>query len=180
MTRPSSPPASPALMRHIGAPLPSAAAEEVLDIRNIQGNILAGFNKDHQALLFLKITDAAKARRWLQFIAPSIATMDEVLSFNRLFKAMRARRAGEPCGLVATWLNIAFSRDGIAALTSSAEADKFADEAFQAGLPARSPLLGDPTAADAPGSPENWKVGKIGAIPDIVLIVASDDVDKLQ
>ena len=106
--------------------------------------------------------------------------MDEVLSFNRLFKAMRARRADEPCGLIATWLNIAFSRDGIAALTSSAEADKFKDEAFQAGLPVRSPLLGDPTAAGAPGSPENWKVGKTGAIPDIVLIVASDDVDKLQ
>ena len=111
-------------MRRTGA-APGAAAEEVLDIRNIQGNILAGFNKDHQALLFLKITDAVKAKRWLQFIAPSIATMEEVLSFNRLFKAMRARRGDEPCGLVATWLNIAFSRDAIAALTSSAEADKF-------------------------------------------------------
>jgi len=47
MSRPSFHPASPALMRHAGAPLPGAAAEEVLDIRNIQGNILAGFNKDH-------------------------------------------------------------------------------------------------------------------------------------
>lgn len=180
MNRPSFHPASPALMRHIGPTLPSAAAEEVLDIGNIQGNILAGFNKDHQALLFLKITDAAKAKRWLRFVTPSVATMEEVLSFNRLFKAMRARRGDEPCGLVATWLNIAFSRDGIAALTSSAEAEKFKDEAFQAGLPARSPLLGDPTVADAIGSPENWKVGKTGAIPDIVLIVASDDVNKLQ
>src|SRR5262249_40983641 len=111
---------------------------------------------------------------------PCIATMDEVLSFNRLFKAMRARRGDEPTGLVGTWVNIAFSRDGLAALTSSAEADKFIDEAFQAGLPARSPLLGDPTASDAPGSPENWKFGRAGAIPDIVLIVASDDADQLQ
>ncbi len=180
MSRPSFHPAPPALMRDAGAPPKGAADEEVLDIRDIQGNILAGFNKDHQALLFLKITDQAKAKRWLQFITPSIATMDEVLSFNRLFKAMRARRGDEPSGLVATWLNIAFSRDGIAALTSSQEADKFTDEAFQAGLPARSPLLGDPTAADALGSPDNWKVGKTGAIPDIVLIVGSDDVIKLQ
>lgn len=173
-------PAAPALARHVGTTLASGAAEEVLDIRNIQGNILAGFNKDHQALLFLKITDAAKAKRWLQFITPSIATMDEVLSFNRLFKAVRARRADEPSGLVATWLNIAFSRDAIAALASSAEADKFLDEAFQAGLPTRSPLLGDPTAADALGSPEHWKFGKPGAIPDVVLTVASDDVNALQ
>ena len=167
-------------MRHIGAPLASASTEEVLDIRNIQGNILAGFNKDHQALLFLKITDAAKAKRWLQFVAPSIASTEEVLSFNRLFKAMRARRMEEPNGLVATWLNIAFSRDGIAALTSAVEADKFKDEGFQVGLPARSPLLGDPTTAGAPGSAANWKVGKTGAIPDIVLIVASDDFNTLQ
>jgi Dyp-type peroxidase family len=180
MNRPSFHPALPALMRRTGVPLPAAAAEEILDIQNIQGNILAGFNKDHQVLLFLKITDPAKAKRWLQFITPSIATMDEVLSFNRLFKAMRARRGDEPCGLVATWLNIAFSRDGIAALTSAAEADRFVDEAFQAGLPARSAFLGDPTAADSPGNPDNWKIGKSGAIPDIVLIVASDDPKQLQ
>ena len=180
MDRPSSHPASPVLMRDVGAPLPDAAAEEVIDIRNIQGNILAGFNKDHQALLFLKITDKAMAKRWLRFITPSIATMDEVLSFNNLFKAMRARRGDEPCGLVATWLNIAFSRDGIAALTSSDEADKFKDEGFQAGLPLRSPLLGDPTAADAPGAAVNWKVGSTAAIPDIVLIVAGDDGNQLQ
>ena len=66
-------PAAPVLARHVGTPLAAAAAEEVLDIRNIQGNILAGFNKDHQALLFLEITDAARAKRWLQFITPSIA-----------------------------------------------------------------------------------------------------------
>lgn len=59
MNRLSFHPASPTLMRHIGAPLASASTEEVLDIHNIQGNIPAGFNKDHQALLFLKITDAA-------------------------------------------------------------------------------------------------------------------------
>ena len=130
-------PAATALTRHSGTAARDGAAEDVLDVRNIQGNILAGFNKDHQALLFLKITDAIRAKAWLRFVVPCIAAMDEVLSFNRLFKAMRARRAGEPTGLVATWVNIAFSRDGIAALASSADADKFLDEAFQAGLPAR-------------------------------------------
>ena len=49
-------PAAPALARHVGSPLPSAAVEEVLDVRNIQGNILAGFNKDHQAFVFLTLT----------------------------------------------------------------------------------------------------------------------------
>jgi hypothetical protein len=35
---------------------PDASAEEVLTIDNIQANILAGFNKDFQTLLFLRIT----------------------------------------------------------------------------------------------------------------------------
>lgn len=179
MNRPSLHPAFSALMRRAGAPAPGAAAEEVLDIRNIQGNILAGFNKDHQAFLFLKITDAAKAKAWLKFITPSIASADEVLSFNRLFKAMRARRGDEPGGLAATWLNIAFSHDGINALAPG-EADKFADEAFQLGLPTRSSSLGDPTDAASPGNPNNWVVGKTGAVPDVLLIVASDDARLLQ
>jgi deferrochelatase/peroxidase EfeB len=58
--------------------------------------------------------------------------------------------------------------------------DKFADEGFQAGLPARSAFLGDPTAADSPGNPDNWRIGKTGAIPDVLLIVASDDPKQLQ
>jgi hypothetical protein len=145
-------------MRHVGAPLPSAAAEEVLDIRNIQGNILAGFNKDHQALLFLKITDPAKAKRWLQFITPTIATMEEVLSFNRLFKAMRTRRAdeGQRPGrhlaehrLFPRW----HRRSHLVARSR-----QFIDEGFQA-FARRLPLLRDPPLRmlRVPGKLDDWK-----------------------
>ena len=34
---------------------PDAHDEPLLDVRNIQGNIVAGFNKDFQTLLFLRI-----------------------------------------------------------------------------------------------------------------------------
>src|ERR671933_1372842 len=70
-------PALSSLSRHTGHPISGAPPEEVLDIHNIQGNILAGFNKDFQALLFLKIVDTARAKAWLRFITPSIATMEE-------------------------------------------------------------------------------------------------------
>ena len=63
---------------------PNAVNEPVLAVDNIQGNI-AGFNKDHQTMIFLKITDAENFRRWLADFVPFIATANEVLTFNRLF-----------------------------------------------------------------------------------------------
>ena len=60
--------------------------EPILAIEEIQGNILGGFNKDHEMLLFLKITDIAAAKQWLRMIEPYIATAAEVIKFNQLFK----------------------------------------------------------------------------------------------
>src|SRR5437879_3829932 len=80
--------AVPAMSRTTGRPGPD---EPVLEISQIQGNILAGFNKDYQTFLFLRITDATAARAWLQSLAPTITTTEEVLAFNRLYKALRAR-----------------------------------------------------------------------------------------
>jgi hypothetical protein len=57
-----------------------------LELADIQGNILAGFNKDFQALLFLHFSDAAGAREWLKTITPEIANCDEVDTFNTLLK----------------------------------------------------------------------------------------------
>jgi hypothetical protein len=41
---------------------PAVPAEPVLDIDEIQGNILGGFTKDFQTMLFLEITDVAEFR----------------------------------------------------------------------------------------------------------------------
>lgn len=157
---------------------PGAPKEPMLDIRDIQGNILAGFNKDYQTLLFLKILNPMSAKAWLIFIAPYISTVEEVLSFNRLFKLMRDRQGDEPKGLAVTWVNIAFSFDGLMKLTP--EADQFRDSAFRLGLPERAGLLGDPTNPAALGHPQNWVIGGPGNVADIVLIVASDDRRYLE
>lgn len=66
--------------------------EEVLALENIQGNIVGGFRKDHQTMLFLKITNPVQFRVWLATLVPFIATAAEVLAFNRLFKELRRRR----------------------------------------------------------------------------------------
>jgi Dyp-type peroxidase family len=167
-----------------GQPVAPAAKprpdEPLLEVDDIQGNILAGFNKDHQLLLALAIQDGAAAKAWLSRITPHISTLAEVGQFNGLFRAKRRRLGHDPLGLIATWANIALSRDGLAKLTSAADADGVPDQAFRDGLPARAGGLGDTAAVAGEGPSADWVVGGLGHVPDILLIVASDDPTQLD
>jgi len=157
---------------------PFVPDEPVLALDEIQGNILGGFNKDHQTLLCLRIDNADALKTWLQSLIPFIATSAEVIAFNRLFKAMRSRRRTESNTVKATWINIAFSARGLHRL--GVNVDAFSDAAFKEGLAARSSTLGDPTSTMAEGSPASWVVGGTGNQIDVLLIVASDDPDDLH
>jgi Dyp-type peroxidase family len=164
-----------------GAPV-DRQKEPNLAVNQIQGNIFPGFLKDHQTLLFLRIDDAPAFSRWLEGFVPFVATTEDVLAFNRLFKSLR-RRQGEECGVQATWLNIAFSFAGLKKLEKSGmDLDRFADEAFKAGLLARSKagVLGDPVGSGTIGDPENWLIGGPGREADVVLIGAADQRDDLN
>jgi Dyp-type peroxidase family len=153
-------------------------AEPILATQEIQGNILGGFNKDHQTLIFLKITQVAAAKQWLRTIEPYIATAAEVIKFNQLFKSTRDRRHGQECTVRSTFINLAFTYDGLKKLTP--EADQFTDAAFKAGLHNRSAALGDPTDPSAPGHPSQWVIGAAHNVPDLLVIVGSDDQPRLQ
>jgi len=149
--------------------------EPELEVDQIQGNILAGFNKDNQTLIFLKIQEPKKFKRWLRAITPFVATMEEVLQFNRLFKLIRSRRKVESRAVLSTWLNIAFSFKGLKSLNR--EANEFRDEAFRSGLAKRSRGLNDPS--DGVGSPKNWLIGGEGNEADLLLILASDSIEEM-
>jgi hypothetical protein len=60
--------------------------EPILTADQIQGNILPGFSKDFQTLLFLNIDDPSAFAGWFGRMVPRIATLEFVLSFNRLFQ----------------------------------------------------------------------------------------------
>lgn len=159
------------------AHLTALPEEPILEIKDIQGNVSPGFNKDFQTFISFRIEDAAKAKAWLVHVAPMISSMEEVLGFNRLFRALRARQGRDPAGLIATWTNIAFSYPGLKKLVPAYRQP--VDMSFALGLPARSAFLGDPTGPQDEGYVENWVVGGPGSIPDILLIVASDDSSHL-
>src|SRR4051812_17234995 len=115
-----------------------ALEEEILETDDIQGNILAGFNKDYQVFLFLKMAADGGAvpatRRWLRWLTPQISSVTEVLGFNNMFRALRRRQGGDPHSLVATWLNVAFSAAALRRLSTAAEVDQFVDNYFKDGL----------------------------------------------
>src|SRR5215467_7237263 len=97
--------------------------EPLLNVHEIQGNILAGFNKDHQLLIALKIVNVHSAKNWLRRICVEISSTAEVAKFNELFRVQRKRLGRDPKGLISTWANIAFTHQGLAMLSSKADAD---------------------------------------------------------
>ncbi|GAC1314569.1 MAG: hypothetical protein NVSMB2_04190 [Chloroflexota bacterium] len=152
--------------------------EPILQLDQIQGNVLGGFNKDHQTLIYLRIDDVEKFREWLRGVLPLIATAQQVVQFNRLYKLLR-----ESGNVIAeqsvrvTWINIAFSHAALKKLTDDtpghlAKCD-FKDEAFVAGMAARgSNVLGDPS--------DVWTTAQNPARePDVVVIIASDSLESM-
>src|SRR3954465_2412252 len=94
----------------------------------VQGNITPGFRKDFQAFLFFQFkketfygepeSDAATGavRAWLTKMLPTIASAEEVATYNRLYRLVKRRVAGidGADGAVrrfarSTWVNIAFT-----------------------------------------------------------------------
>ncbi|MBR0848362.1 Dyp-type peroxidase [Bradyrhizobium diazoefficiens] len=148
--------------------------EPILDLDDIQGNIYPGFNKDHQTIRCFTIVDAAAARSAIADLLPDVSTSAVVQAYARLRATLKRQRAGAS-GLSATWMNLSFSYSGLAKLSSAAIADAVDDGAFKAGLPDRSPLLGDPLDEAEPGHPANWLFGgfKTPSI-DMVMTVAGD------
>lgn len=141
---------------------------------DIQGNIIPGFNKDHQHFLFYNIGNTKKTKRFLDWIIPYLASMEEVLAFRRLFRSLKMRVGESITLLTSTWINIAFSHRAIALLDSLKSADSFGDQSFRQGLAQRSGYLGDPVDPAHKGHPSKWVVGGTNNEADIIIIVASD------
>jgi Dyp-type peroxidase family len=144
----------------------------------IQGNILAGFNKDHQFFAFLQFADTASGREWLNELRPRIATTEQVATFNEQFsEARRARGGDDPEELKAVWVNLGLSSHGITMLSPRLGQDLNRFEAFTQGPVTRAPQLRDRGLSD----PSRWVVGGPGQQTiDAVLTIAADDPEDLS
>ncbi len=152
----------------------------------IQGDILAGFKKDHMTLLLLQFTDAPAARSWLEKTTPLIATTERVAAFNQEFSEARQANGGDdPAAQKATWLGLSFTYPGLQFLTGQPDllrAEARAGDTLEAfiqgpGDPSRSIALGDTDDND----PKHWVFGCADKPPvHAVLSIASDTAEGLE
>jgi Dyp-type peroxidase family len=156
-------------------------SEPLLEAAEIQGNILGGFNKDHQAVLPLYFdsdsASVAGVRSWLAMLIGEITWLPEVVGYRRTRKMRLVATGVEPSDLPALWMNISFSYPGLRKL--SADADHF-EPVFRFGLPAGSGRIGDPTVAGNPGHISSWIFGRFDNIPDMLAIIAGDDGEAVK
>jgi Dyp-type peroxidase family len=153
----------------------AAADEPELRMANIQGNVVAGFKKGLQTLLYFHIDNAELFKGAVSELGTLVATADKVLAFNKDFTSARKENREPPTSI---WINVAFTCAGLAKLTS--QAALFVDAAFRDGLVKRSAELGDPQAS--PDGPSNWRVadGDRSNAADVLIIVAADTADDLH
>ncbi|HEX8067383.1 MAG TPA: Dyp-type peroxidase [Thermoleophilaceae bacterium] len=169
---------------------PSPPVEPVLDAGQIQGNVVPGFMKPSMAVSALVIEDVGKAKSWIAATAPRITTLAQAMETREQVRALRTLRplvAGTlgaiPDEVDDQWVNVGFSHQGLGKLLAGgsheADLEQFEDEAFSAGLAARSSLLGDPTDPAAEGNPANWVVGGPGQDADVLLVFGADRPEAL-
>ena len=152
-------------------PTPTLEADE------IQGNVLAGFNKDHQTFLFVRLPeDQVAAKAWLRDVTSEVATQTEVLAFNSLYKQLRGRRHSRIDGMLSVvWMNLAFTASGLARLGHTEDLTD-QPQAFREGLAARAASLGH----SGTSGPDHWQPCFRNAEGiDAVMIIAGDSPDEL-
>ncbi len=148
----------------------------------IQGDIVAGFKKDHVQFLLLTFGDGRRARRWLGRLRHRIATTKEVAAFNTDFSRARRNSCGDdPRTLTAVWRAVGFTHAGLTSLIGGAPYDDMpagsTPEAFAQGMAARASLLGDV----GQNAPSGWLFGAPHTAPiHAVLTVAADRLEDLN
>lgn len=145
------------------------------ELQDIQGFGVAGFSKDSQETLFIKVNTPTGGKALLTWLSPQVANAWEVGNFNAIFSEVRRRTGGqEP--LKATWTAVMISSAGFAALgvpTSDLPAGDSAT-AFGAGMGSRSTQIGDIEPGDAPQgwlAPFRPNANQV----HVAVVVASDD-----
>jgi Dyp-type peroxidase family len=150
-----------------------------LNLEEIQGNVVAGFNKDYTSYLFFAFPEeSAQARAWLADLVKEVATAQEVKQFNDLFRAIRKRRGDRREGVVeAAWMNLAFTHEGLGKfdVDGKLELGLFPDE-FREGMRSRRETIGDLGGND----PDRWPNGLGKKTIHALMIVAADSVEDLN
>jgi Dyp-type peroxidase family len=167
----------------------------VIDLSDVQGNILKGFNKPNVRLIFFKFDDPYETMKWLKDLAERIPnTIDLINASNNFYE----RRRNDPYyESQETWLHVSLSETGVDKLglepppsrgiyegiglkTTMHDPDptmKYQDP-FAQGMKARHIELGDVDGANK-NDPKNWVEPYRTKAPHCLVIVAGDQDDDV-
>ncbi|MGW2248750.1 Dyp-type peroxidase [Kitasatospora sp. NPDC001660] len=147
---------------------------------DIQGNILAAFNKDFMDFRYLHFPDAAKGRGWLSAILNTVATTSETEDFNEQFSLAR-RAFGRDPAITAVRCGVSLTFDGLKTVAKNpqqVETDLKDFAALREGSAKRAAQLGDTDESD----PKHWLFGAGTGDKAVhaVLIIAADTEELLK
>jgi Dyp-type peroxidase family len=144
--------------------------EPQLDVDEIQGHSLRGFDTLALVLLGLKIGDPSLARAWLSALSHRVDTLKGVHHY-------RVTRSFAPTRAPRTVLNIALSAHGLAQLGTDISVVE--DGLFLQPMGLSAGALGD--ATDASAVPKEYLIGTTwDNTPDILLIIGGDSADAAK
>ncbi|TWV57403.1 peroxidase [Streptomyces misionensis] len=162
-----------------------AAVPPLRTSTNIQGNILAAFNKDIQLFRLLRFTDVDLARYWLSGMAETVSRSKDVEDFNERFSAQRkANQGSDPEQLKALWVSLSLTSAGLQYVAVDWDGLKnslqsYGDlKLFLDGAAGFANDLGDKGDSD----PKYWKFGNTDddKIVHAIVVIAADDRDDLS
>ncbi|WP_033441574.1 Dyp-type peroxidase [Saccharothrix sp. NRRL B-16314] len=145
--------------------------------REIQGNVLAAFNKDHQRFRFVRFTDAKPARTWLAAMLGHVDVTADIEDFNEAFSLGRAVLGEDPAGLKATWTNVSLTPEGIVALSINPDATR---QDLRDHFPRTAEQAADANGDTGDSAPAHWLFGRTDQHVHAVVTVASDAEDRLD
>ena len=152
-----------------------------LPLDDIQGNILAPFNKPFQAFLFLNFRNAQKgAREWISALVED----ENFASTSKVFAHASARKknAERRC-----WVSVGLTSSGLTTLHPELAVDLVAYDAFSRGVLADREYRGERRISPAlvgdtrAGDPTTWAIGgPDDPSVDALVTIAADDYASLE
>jgi len=145
--------------------------------KDIQGNVLASFNKPYQRFVFISFRSRqAEARDWLKQFVRGVASTQQVVKHGDDRKREGAKVEPQ------LWVGVSFTSSGLVTLDPDLADDLVAYDAFWQGPLVNREYRGAPRTTPAAvgdvdrGDPTDWVVGGPRQYPvDALVTVAADD-----
>ncbi|MCT2585595.1 Dyp-type peroxidase [Actinophytocola gossypii] len=153
--------------------------------REVQGNVLAAFNKDHETYRLVWFADAERGRRWLLAMLGHISVTADVEQFNEQFSLRRRVEKADPKDMKAVWVSLSLTYRGLELLAGKTKWEEAIKKPGVEDLGFGAEHMNAFHRADAlhdvgESGPRYWQFGSDEQhTPHALVVVSADDVEHL-